>query len=680
MNSKNVDISRLILTTAILVLGFIAIGFAYQSTVSTNTAAQDKAAKTKELVAQFEEVRGQMELAREAADSFFATGSIEFYETFQAIMANVNGLIATIEHSSELSESELESAKLQRDTYNRLNELTEESSNIHIQYGLDYSVGLRGDMFDAAKSLETKVAGLLENQNTKNNSSLKFKNTLFKLQSSMYKMFLHEKNYMERGDEAEVENLIVQRLEFIDTLDSKGLTELDIIVLTTLVDAYFEQVLRVVETRKTMLESDAATLEEFASLSDVSAAVLAIVTESADTVAEEAKEKTQELTTIFYLVLVMVLLIMIASFVFLGRNLTKTMAELQVTIEDRAQDLKFQERENELLSESVLKLMDAADRLSNQDLTVKIPVSADITGAVSDALNIMTKETASTMININDLAGRLEQAANHVSEQNDKVTSVASTEKKVVNDALTSLSKSAKTMKMMGSLAGECNNLADNASNSTTTALEAVQNTVDSMMVIRGTVSESEKSIKRLGERSKEIGAIIEIIKDIAERTHTLALNAGMQAVAAGDAGRGFSVVADEVQRLAEMARESTSQVTSLVKSIQSESSESMNVMNKAISQVVEGSEKAENAGQKMKLTQQAAGELAEAVERIVKQSNMQNLLNTELRKHAAMLKKSTEATETELVAQAEETKNMVGYLDDLVNSVRVFKLPNEVA
>jgi methyl-accepting chemotaxis protein len=320
--------------------------------------------------------------------------------------------------------------------------------------------------------------------------------------------------------------------------------------------------------------------------------------------------------------------------------------------------------------------MEAAERLSKQDLTVTVPVSEDITGAVSDALNLMTRSTAETIWRIMQISQRLEQATITVKGQNDKVTSVAANEKLVVSDTLNTLEASSTTMSTMASLANECHALADHATTSTQNALEAVQQAVSSMLDIRGTVHESEKSIKRLGERSKEIGSIVEIIKDIAERTHTLALNAGMQAVAAGEAGRGFSVVADEVQRLAEMARESTGQITTLVKSIQSESSESMDIMNKAIGQVVEGSQRADNASNAMQSTGEAATNLAQAVNRLVEQSQKQETFNQGLSGLANQLRISSDATEEELTAQAEEMKKMLSYMKYLVQSVNVFKLP----
>ncbi|MCB1803657.1 MAG: methyl-accepting chemotaxis protein, partial [Candidatus Competibacteraceae bacterium] len=309
-------------------------------------------------------------------------------------------------------------------------------------------------------------------------------------------------------------------------------------------------------------------------------------------------------------------------------------------------------------------------------LTVQVPVSEDITGNVSDALNMMTRRTAATMGEINSLAAQLEQAALAVQQQGEKVAQVAATERQVVDQALASLGQSAETMNEMAQLAASSNELADNTSTSTKRALGAVRNTVQNMNAIRNTVSETEKSIKRLGERSQEIGAIVEIIKDIAERTHTLALNAGMQAVAAGEAGRGFSVVADEVQRLAETARESTAQIATLVQSIQAESSETMATMNKTISQVVEGSELAERSGKRMRVTQKATLELVSAVQQIAERSTSLVETNEALRGQAAQLRQSTQATEQELEGQAQQTRGMFTYLQNLVAAVRVFKLP----
>src|SRR2546430_15450758 len=89
------------------------------------------------------------------------------------------------------------------------------------------------------------------------------------------------------------------------------------------------------------------------------------------------------------------------------------------------------------------------------------------------------------------------------------------------------------------------------------------------MNSIRDQIQETSKRIKRLGESSQEIGEIVELISDITEQTNVLALNAAIQAASAGEAGRGFTVVAEEVQRLAERSGEATKQIDAIVKTIQ---------------------------------------------------------------------------------------------------------------
>ena len=171
----------------------------------------------------------------------------------------------------------------------------------------------------------------------------------------------------------------------------------------------------------------------------------------------------------------------------------------------------------------------------------------------------------------------------------------------------------------------------------------------------------------------------MDIINTIAERTHVLALNAGMQAAAAGEAGRGFAVVADEVQRLAESSRDATAQIASLVKNIQVDTNDTIVTMDRTISQVVEGSRMAETAGRQMVASQQTTASLVSAVGQIAASSEQQARISSELRNRASGILEQTQATSRELVEQLTQTKNLVQYARMLVHSVRVFKLPAEV-
>ena len=133
---------------------------------------------------------------------------------------------------------------------------------------------------------------------------------------------------------------------------------------------------------------------------------------------------------------------------------------------------------------------------------------------------------------------------------------------------------------------------------------------------IRDQIQETSKRIKRLGESSQEIGEITELIADITEQTNVLALNAAIQAASAGEAGRGFSVVAEEVQRLAERSADATRQIASLVKAIQTDTQDAVAAMERSTQGVVEGARLSDNAGTALSEIDSVSRRLAELIER----------------------------------------------------------------
>ena len=232
-------------------------------------------------------------------------------------------------------------------------------------------------------------------------------------------------------------------------------------------------------------------------------------------------------------------------------------------------------------------------------------------------------------------------------------------------------------MNNVARLANSSNEAAADASRSTENALLTVQTTVRGMDAIRETISEMEKRIKRLGERSQEISQIVNLINTISERTHVLSLNASMQAAMAGDAGRGFAVVAEEVQRLAENSRQATAQIASLVQNIQIETNDTIATVNKTIDQVVQGSDLARASGVKMTETRETTLRLVQLVETIAKSSGEQVRLAVELSNAAAEITASTEKTATQLAAQNVVTSDLMISSKRLVDSVSVFRLPS---
>jgi methyl-accepting chemotaxis protein len=329
-----------------------------------------------------------------------------------------------------------------------------------------------------------------------------------------------------------------------------------------------------------------------------------------------------------------------------------------------------------MLNNSIIELLKASFQLSQRDLTVQVPVTEDVTGPLADAINQMATETSKVLLNVRKISDEVGEASNRVKIQAHSVVKVAEAEREVVATTMTELAAASEAMNKIAEVAQSCNEIAAEATRSTQVALETVTSTINGMSEIRETIHETEKRIKRLGERSQEISGIVDIINNIAERTHVLALNASMQAAAAGEAGRGFSVVADEVQRLAESSRNATSQISALVKNIQVETNDTIATMDKTIEQVVDGSRLAERAGEQMKDTQDTTANLVKVVEQIAMASQQQARISNELREHALSIQSSSEETGRQLEEQVEETDRLVEYARQLIESVRVFTLP----
>jgi methyl-accepting chemotaxis protein len=135
-------------------------------------------------------------------------------------------------------------------------------------------------------------------------------------------------------------------------------------------------------------------------------------------------------------------------------------------------------------------------------------------------------------------------------------------------------------------------------------------------------------------------------------------------------------VIADEIQRLAENSREATSKISTLVNNIQAETADTVTTMNEAISQVVRGTQLAEQAGTAMRETHANTSDLVDKVQQIAEKSNNQARVTHELRDRSEHIKASTEKTNAELRDQSEQTDLLVQYSDDLLQAVGVFTLP----
>ena len=346
-------------------------------------------------------------------------------------------------------------------------------------------------------------------------------------------------------------------------------------------------------------------------------------------------------------------------------------------LDDRISLLKTTAGDNERLNNSVIGLFSAMGALSQKDLTVRAPVTDDIIGTLGDAINQLTDVTATVLHHVTKVAGVVEAASERMKQQSDVVNEMAKEEDVIVVRLISNLETAMASIGEVAIFARDSNRAAAEATKSTESAMQTVQATLVGMNAIRETISEMEKRIKRLGERSQEISQIVNLINTISERTHVLSLNAAMQAAMAGEAGRGFAVVAEEVQRLAENSRQATGQIANLVQNIQVETNDTIATVNKTIEQVVKESELAHDAGERMRETHEATARLVRLVATIATSSAEQTRIASVLRSAADEIAQFTEKTAEQLVAQNQSAASLVSASQKLVEAISVFKLPS---
>jgi methyl-accepting chemotaxis protein len=214
----------------------------------------------------------------------------------------------------------------------------------------------------------------------------------------------------------------------------------------------------------------------------------------------------------------------------------------------------------------------------------------------------------------------------------------------------------------------------------------AVNRSVEGMKGILTTVTESAAVIQTLGQSSEKIGSIVQTIEDIAGQTNLLALNAAIEAARAGEAGRGFAVVADEVRKLAERSGAATREIAALISEIQTATQEAVRSMESGVGEVNTQAELAKNAGESFSEIEKAFSLVTEQVQRISSASDQMSGASDQVSRSitevAAVIEESSAAAE-ELSASSEEvsasvqtvassTQQQVAAVRDLVSSSEV--------
>ena len=324
---------------------------------------------------------------------------------------------------------------------------------------------------------------------------------------------------------------------------------------------------------------------------------------------------------------------------------------------------------------AILRLMNELQTVAEGDLTQEATVTEDITGAIADSVNYTVEELRLLVGNVQNTASRVARTTSQVENTSTELLAASTEQLREIRETGQSVLTMAERINGVSSQAQESATVARQSLKAASSGLQAVQNAIGGMNSIRDQIQETSKRIKRLGESSQEIGEITELISDITEQTNVLALNAAIQAASAGEAGRGFSVVAEEVQRLAERSADATRQIAALVKAIQTDTQDAVGAMERSTQGVVEGAKLSDNAGTALSEIDRVSRRLAELIEQISQSASREadsaNVVAANIQHIFAVTEQTGEGTRT----TAQQVRELSHMAEELRQSVSRFKI-----
>jgi twitching motility protein PilJ len=334
--------------------------------------------------------------------------------------------------------------------------------------------------------------------------------------------------------------------------------------------------------------------------------------------------------------------------------------------------------ERDRLQNSIMKLLEEVSEVAEGDLTVEAEVSPEMTGAIADAFNYMTAELRSLIRQVKEVTLQVSSSANDMSHTTSELAQGSETQATQISRTSMAVENMTLQIQEVSQNAQLSAKVADDSLNTARYGSQAVQDNIIAMNGIRNQVQDTAKRIKKLGERSQEISQIVQMIDDLSERTSLLALNASLQAAAAGESGRGFVTVAEEVERLAERSNRATQQIAGLTQAIQFETKEVVASMEDTIHEVVVGSALADKAGQALVEIEQVSQKLAQLIQSISESANRQALTSEDISRAMSNISRVTEMVTASSKKAATSMKSLVYLADELRSSVAPFKLPEE--
>jgi len=328
---------------------------------------------------------------------------------------------------------------------------------------------------------------------------------------------------------------------------------------------------------------------------------------------------------------------------------------------------------------ALTELVGNAETIANGDLTVTVTQrSEDEVGHVAAAFQLMVQNLQEMIKQMTEVSAAVASASSEISSSTEEMAAGAQEQTSQAGEVASAVEEMTKTIIENSKNASSTAETAKRAKGAAEEGGKIVDETVVGMRRIADVVNKSAATVKALGKSSDQIGEIIGVIDDIADQTNLLALNAAIEAARAGEQGRGFAVVADEVRKLAERTTQATKEIAGMIKTIQTDTTGAVNSMEEGTKEVDNGIRLADRAGSSLKEIVGMIQNLTDMVSQIAAASEEQSSASEQISKNVEAISTVTgqSASGTQQIAKAAEDLNRL--TENLQQLVNKFKLLND--